>query len=278
MSAWMAATSSGRASRSSIATAGRGACVETQGSCWRTSVMPVLPRPRRARRRAARRPRRSPASVMVSGGSSRTTVFAVRLTSSPRSRAASTTGAASTVEIEAPHQAARRAPRGPSACFAASAEQPASRGAGRRGRRARARRRRAAGRGSTAPPGRRAGCRRRCCRDRRARAAPATRLLTSAAPTGTPRAERLADRDQVGPQPEHAEVERVARCGRGRTALRRTMSSAPVRAHASLHGVGERRRQRTHAALALDRLDDDRRGLAGDRRVERGRRRRRART
>ena len=66
---------------------------------------------RRIAKHSSRRQRlrRSRASVIMSGGSSRTTVSAVRLTSTPRvQRGLSTTGAASTRELEAPHQARRR--------------------------------------------------------------------------------------------------------------------------------------------------------------------------
>ena len=73
-------------------------------------------------------------------------------------------------------------------------------------------------------------------------------------------AERLADRDQVRRQAERREVNSWPVRPRPHW-ISSAMSSVPVRWHAVVDGLRELRRERPHAAFALDRLGDDRGGL-----------------
>ncbi len=110
-------------------------------------------------------------AVITSGGSSRTTVSAVRLTTTPRDNAADTTGRRLARQLEPPDQAG--APHllddGMSGGDRVEPLLPCD---VRLARCARAIRRRPVRPGRTAPRGTRAGCRRRCCRDRRTRSFP----------------------------------------------------------------------------------------------------------
>ena len=207
-------------------------------------------------------------SVMTYGGSSRTTVSDVRLTSSLRSQRRLDDGAAGRSSSR-PHirpaprtsltagwrEAIARRPRFEVRADAGDVlHQPAARPA-RRGRRA--------------PRGTRAGCRRRCCRDRPGCAAAATCSDEQRRADRHAGAERLAERHQVRLQAERGRVERP-----------------PGAAEAALHFVGDEQRagaaarrrrspsavalrDRPHAAFALDRLDDDRGCIRRDRRGNR---------
>ena len=69
--------------------------------------------------------------------------------------------------------------------------------------------------------------------------------------------QRLADRDQIGIHPELLEVERLSRAAQ--TALHFVGDQQRARPRADLvHRIGEFLRERTHAAFALNRLEDDR--------------------
>ena len=198
------------------------------------------------------------ASVMTSGGSSRTTVSAVRLTITPRARApAGTTGAASRVSSR---PQIRPAPRTSLTigCLAAIARSRCSKWRPTRADVRRAGRRRPARRGSRAPRGRRAGCRRRCCRDRRTRSSRATSSLMSAAPIGTPPPSALPSDDEVRLQADAPRSRTDSPVRPRPLCTSSAMSSAPVLAARLVDRRGERRRQRPHAAFALNRLDDDR--------------------
>ena len=168
--------------------------------------------------------------MICSGGSRRTTFSAVRLTSSPLLRAA--IDDRRRVASAARARASGPAPRTSAitGCCERERAQPALEV--RADRRARDR----AGRGRSAARGRT-----RAARHGEQVAAVGAAVIagrdrlrrrvreTSAAPTGTPRAERLADRDQVGRQAERLRVERMRRCGRARTALRRRSAACRSR-------------------------------------------------
>ena len=198
-------------------------------------------------------------AVTMYGGSSRTTVVAVRLTSRPRSSAALTTGAAS---LASSRPAMRPAPRTSVTICGCRAAQRAQAREQMRGRRARSTSCRP--RSSASRNDERRAAREQVAAVRRAVIAGRDRLRRPFAlhHRGADRhagAERLAERDEIGREADRRAV-------RGTCPVRPTplctssaISSAPVRAHAAAIAVGQRRRNRPHAALALNRLDDDRR-------------------
>ncbi len=98
----------------------------------------------------------------------------------------------------------------------------------------------------------------------------ATVSATSAAPIGKPPPSALATdtRSGVRPSDGNANISPVRPMPHW---ISSAMSSAPVRCARLLDRLGQRRRHRPHAAFALDRLDDDRRRLAGDQPIERRR-------
>ena len=175
--------------------------------------------------------RSSSASVMISGGSSRMTFPAVRFTSTPCRMAASCTAVASHVQFEAPHQPRasnldnRRMlllhlaqPRFEVRAGFLHVLHQAGGQLVETDQRGAAREQVSTERGAVVAEGQR---RRNLFLDERG----AHRHAAG---------QCLADRDQVGTHAELLEVERLARCGRGRTALRRRSSSVPVRLHTSL--------------------------------------------
>ena len=83
-------------------------------------------------------------------------------------------------------------------------------------------------------------------------------------------AEGLGHRHQVGRQAERREREHLAGAADAALDLVGDEQRAGPLARL-LDGLGQRRRDRPHAAFALDRLDDDRRRLAGDQPIERRR-------
>ena len=86
---------------------------------------------------------------------------------------------------------------------------------------------------------------------------------------GDAAAKRLADRDQVA-GPGQARSSRTACPVRPRPLCTSSaMTSVPVRSHTARRAATNAGRQRTHAAFALNGLDDDGRGLVGDGRGER---------
>ena len=201
---------------------------------------------------------------MTNGGSSRTTVSAVRFTSSPSSSAAPTTGKRRAIEIESPdeagaaHLANDGTPRG-------DGPQPALEVSADRGdvrhqiavdqllekhQRGAAREKVAAIRAAVITE-------RRRFRD------PLAEQRGSDRNAG---AERLADRHQVRLEPEHAGVERPA--GAAEAALDFIGNEQRARAAARLGDrICHRLAERPDAAFALKRLEDDRAGRFGDRRA-----------
>ena len=177
--------------------------------------------------------------------------WTTRRCSSSRRRA--TSGASG--QVEADHQAERRAARGrasrrPGARAARRARGP------RRGSRARRSRRAPRSRPRRSP-----GRRRRSSRGRRARARRRRPGSVTQAPTGSPPPRPLATVMTSGRHAELLDAPRACRCGPCRTGSRRRSGARRARRRPRARRASTLRVERVDAGLALDRLEQDRRGV-----------------